>query len=361
MQTLMFCTRKGLFEFARPAGAWKIIKHHFPGEAVSQFHVDSFSGAWFAAQNLGHFGLKLKKSFDHGATWAEMPCPAFPEKPKTGDWADDPTPWNVGHIWTMADDGRGTLWAGTMPAALFRSTDGGASWQLMEALWLNEKRKSWMGGGNDHPGIHSILIDPRDANVVAVAISCGGLWGTRDGGATWANFGNGMNAVYMPPELAGDPNTQDPHRVDFCKSAPQAWWMQHHFNLYRSVDAGQNWKELPAAQPTSFGFPIVADPTNPLRAWAVPTQADTHRYAIDGAMCVNRTDDGGTTWQTFRDGLPQAHAYHLIYRHNLALASDGKTLAMGSTTGGAWVSEDAGATWITLPVALPLVSAVVWV
>jgi photosystem II stability/assembly factor-like uncharacterized protein len=361
MQTFMLCTRKGLFEFHGQGAHWSIAKHHFAGEAVSQFHVDQKSGAWFAAQNLGHFGLKLKKSTDRGVTWEEMPCPAFPPKPETGLWANDETPWNVGMIWSMASDSAGTLWAGCMPAGLFRSRDGGQTWQLMESLWFTEKRKAWMGGGNDHPGIHSISIDPRDTNAVAVAISCGGLWRTRDGGIHWENFGEGMNAVYMPPELAGDPNIQDPHRVAVCRAAPNVWWMQHHFGLYRSEDAGEHWCELPAPLPTSFGFTVVADPHNPLRAWVVPAQADVQRYAPDGAMCVNRTDDGGATWQTFRTGLPQSHAYQLVYRHNLALAPDGKTLVMGSTTGGVWVSVDAGESWSTLPVSLPLVSAVVWV
>ncbi len=360
-QTLMVCTRKGLFEFRRVGHDFAVVAHHFPGEPVTQFHRDSKSGAWFAAQNLGHFGVKLKKSEDAGKTWAEMPCPAFPEKPATGEWADDPTPWSVGHIWVMADDGVGTLWAGCMPAGVFRSTDGGAHWTLMRDLWFNAKRKEWFGGGNDHPGIHSIMMDRARPHIVSVAISCGGIWQTQDGGETWANIGTGLRNTYMPPDQQGDPNNQDPHRVDVCASAPKVWWMQHHNGLFRSEDAGGHWVQLPACTPSDFGFPIVADHTNPRRAWIVPTQADTHRYAAGGAMCVNRTDDGGQTWQTFRAGLPQTHAYHLIYRHNFALANDGATLAMGSTTGGLWVSEDAGERWRALDVALPLVSALTWV
>ena len=110
--------------------------------------------------------------------------------------------------------------------------------------------------------------------------------------------------------------------------------------------------------PTDFGFTIVADPVNPLCAWTVPAQADTHRYAIAGAMCVCRTDDGGKHWTAFRDGLPQSFAYHLVYRHGLALAPDGRTMAMASTTGGAWLSEDAGESWTALGAQLPPVAAV---
>jgi photosystem II stability/assembly factor-like uncharacterized protein len=361
MQTFMMCTRKGMFEFSGSGATWKIVKHHFAGEPVTQFHVEKKTGAWFAALNLGHFGVKLKKSVDRGATWEELPCPAFPPKPTEGEWASDETPWNVSHIWALESDGQGALWAGCMPAGLFRSRDGGQSWQMMEALWFNEKRKAWIGGGNDYPGLHTIIIDPDNPKKISVAISCGGLWTSADDGATWRNFGKGQIASFMPPEAADDPNAQDPHRVDMCKAVPQVWWMQNHCGLYRSTDAGENWQPLPNSKPSDFGFPIVADPTNPLRAWMVPTQADVIRAAPDGALCVNRTDDGGATWQTFRTGLPQSHAYHLIYRHNLALAPDGHTLVMGSTTGGVWMSVDAGESWRTLPVSLPLVSAVVWI
>jgi photosystem II stability/assembly factor-like uncharacterized protein len=165
----------------------------------------------------------------------------------------------------------------------------------------------------------------------------------------------------MPPEQAGDPNIQDPHRIAQCAQAPDVIWMQHHAGLFRSEDAGYHWKRLPTPQPTEFGFPILADPRNPLRAWVVPTQADTQRYAPGGAMVVNRTDDGGQTWQSFRTGLPASHAYHLIYRHGLALAPDGQSLAMGSTTGGVWASEDAGSSWLRLPVELAMINAVNWI
>jgi hypothetical protein len=360
-QRLMFCTRKGLFELRCVGTAYDVRAIHFPGEPVTQFHRESKSGAWFAALNLGHFGVKLRKSTDEGETWTEAVCPAFPEKPNTAEWSDDPTPWSVGHIWALADDGAGTLWAGCMPAGLFRSRDGGDSWQLVRPLWFQAVRKTWIGGGNDHAGIHTILIDPRNPQHVTIAVSCAGLWATKDGGETWRNIGNGQRAGHMPPEKATDPGVQDPHRVALCISQPNVWWMQNHFGLYRSEDAGENWSHIESAKAHEFGFPIVADPRNPQRAWMVPTQADTHRYAPDGAMSVARTDDGGRTWTQFRNGLPQRHAYHLIYRHNLALADDGTTMAMGSTTGGVWISGDAGETWAQVDVALPLVSAVSWV
>jgi hypothetical protein len=364
MSTLLIASRKGLYTVQRSADLrWQISGHHFPGEPVTQVLADPRDGAWYAALRLGHFGLKLHKSTDRGASWTEITPPAFPPKPANGPWADDETPWTVELVWSLQAGGThepGVLWAGCMPAGLFRSADGGASWQLIESLWLDERRKQWMGGGNDHPGMHSVCIDPRDSRRVTVGISCGGVWHSDDSGKSWHLYGKGLEAPYTPPELAFDPNIQDAHCVSMCAAVPEVMWIQHHAGTYRSVDGGMNWSRLTAPLTGDFGFVIVADPVNPLRAWVVPAAADTHRYAVDGAMCVARTDDGGQSWQVFRNGLPQQHAYHLVYRHGLALSPDQRTLAMASTTGGAWFSEDAGESWQTLGAALPPVAALSW-
>jgi hypothetical protein len=360
--TLLIASRKGLFTATRNTAAWRVTGHHFPGEPVTQILVDVRDGAWYAALRLGHFGLKMRKSMDRGATWHEIASPVFPEKPTTGEWADDATPWSADMVWSMAcgGDEAGTLWAGTMPAAMFKSNDGGASWTLCESLWRNPKRKAWFGGGTDHPGLHSICVDPHDHRHITVAISCGGVWTTRDDGKNWTLIGDGMMAPYMPEGATNDANTQDPHRLSQCPSFPEVMWVQHHAGCYRSIDGGKNFTRLAAPTPSDFGFPILADPGNPLRAWVVPAQADIHRYPTDGAMCVARTDDGGKTWQVFREGLPQTHAYDLIYRHSLVLAHDRKTLAIASTTGGVWLSEDAGESWAALDARMPPVAALCW-
>jgi hypothetical protein len=217
-----------------------------------------------------------------------------------------------------------------------------------------------MGGGNDHPGLHSIVVDPRDHRHVTVAISCGGVWKTRDDGASWQLAGAGMYASFMPEGGQYEPNIQDVHSLSLCTAAPDTLWVQHHEGCYRSLDSGQNFKRLKAPTSSDFGFPIAADATNPRRAWVVPARADMFRYATDGAMHVARTDDGGETWQVFRAGLPQTHAYDLVYRHGLAVTLDGKTLAIGSTTGGLWVSEDAGESWKEIDARLPPIAAVGW-
>jgi hypothetical protein len=355
--TLWVGTRKGLFA-ARPVdGRWRIGKPRFPGEPVTQFIADPRDGAWYAALRLGHFGVKLWKSTDGGSQWNEVASPAFPPKPTEGPWKDDETPWSVDLVWELAA-GPGVLWAGCLPAGLFKSTDGGASWQLVESLWMRPERKDWMGGGYDHAGIHSILVDPRDGTHVTIAISCGGVWQTRDGGATWANTSKGMVADFMPPERREDPNIQDVHRMDHCLANPQILWAQHHGGMYRSADGGMNWVPLASPQPSGFGFPVAAHPSDPERAWFVPAHSDAQRMPADGRMVVTQTRDGGASFTAHGEGLPQQDAYHLVYRHALAASTDGSTLAIGSTTGGLWISEDAGDSWQCLSRDLPPIAVV---
>ena len=367
MATLLLATRKGVFVVDRLTGGdWGIIAHHFQGDAVTRVFADPRDGAWYVALRHGHYGVKLQKSLNRGASWTEIPAPAFPKKPEHGPWANDETPWTVDLVWALAPGASnepGVLWAGCMPAAVFRSGDSGTSWQLCESFWLDERRRAWMGGGNDHPGMHSVCVDPRDSRHVTVAISCGGVWTTHDAGAKWELIGQGLEAPYTPPDLAFDPNVQDVHSISACTAQPDVIWAQHHCGVYRSVDGGANFTRLPAPMPGDFGFVIVADPSNPQRAWVAPAVSDANRYAIDGALCVCRTDDGGQTWQQFRSGLPQNHAYHLVYRHGLALApatGSERVLAMASTTGGVWISADAGESWTTLDASLPPVAAVGW-
>ncbi|MES2933924.1 MAG: exo-alpha-sialidase, partial [Pseudomonadota bacterium] len=276
----------------------------------------------------------------------------------------DITPWNVEMIWSLAAGGvaePGVLWAGCMPAGLFKSEDGGLSWTLNTPLWEDPRRLGWFGGGNDYPGLHSVLVDPRDSQHISLAISCGGVWQTHDGGQSWELTADGMTADYMPADSVEDPNTQDPHRMVQCAAQPDVLWVQHHCGIYRSSDGGRNWRGIAAPAPSGFGFAVACDPADPLRAWFVPAQADTHRYPVDGQMVVTRTEDGGVSFKIFSQGLPQSDAYHLVYRHSLELAPDRKTLAMSSTTGGLWISTDAGEHWQCISRDLPPIAALGWV
>ncbi len=351
-ERMLVATRKGLLQLARKDGGWSVARLSFPGIAVTAALHDKRDGTLYAMLKHGHFGSKLHRSDNDGLTWMELTAPAFP-----ADAAGAPALFQIWTVEAGGADEPGRLWAGALPAGLFRSDDRGEHWSQVSALWNVPEREKWFGGGYDDAGIHTISPDPRDAKRVFVAISCGGVWDSNDSGQSWTLRGDGMVAAYMPPELAGQRETQDPHRVARCTAAPDTMWMQHHCGIFRSTDAGANWTQLKLPV-DDFGFAVAAHPKDPLTAWFVPAIKDELRLPRDGALAVTRTSDGGKTWESFRAGLPQRDAYDLIYRHGLDVDAAGSQLAMGSTTGSLWVSDSAGEGWQLVNAHLPPVYAV---
>ncbi len=345
-------TRKGLFELRHSAAGWAVQRSSFLGEPVSALLPPDAAGRMMAALNLGHFGVKLHASDDAGVTWREVATPAYPEQPA----AATGVPWKLVQVWTL-EAAHGTVWAGTLPGGLFRSQDFGLSWTLVDALWQQPGRAEWFGGGYDVPGIHSVCPHPGMPGEVLVGIGCGGAWVTVDDGAGWALRAVGMRADYMPPERADDANVQDPHRIVRCAARPDVLWCQHHNGIWRSADNAALWAEVKAPL-SSFGFAVAAHPQDPDTAWFVPAEADQRRVPQDAAMVVNRTRDGGRSFETLRSGLPQQQAYDLVYRHGLDVSADGRSLLMGSTTGGLWASDDGGDHWAGVPARLPPIHAV---
>jgi photosystem II stability/assembly factor-like uncharacterized protein len=263
-------------------------------------------------------------------------------------------------IWALEPGGAdepGALWAGTMPGGLFRSRDRGESWEMIRPLWDMPERNKWLGGGADIPGIHSICVDPRSSKIVRVAISCGGVWVTHDGGESWAQSAHGMRFDDGPAGVADDPHTQDPHMMVQCPAAPERFWVQHHCGIWRSADNAKSWQEV-KAKPSSFGFGVVVHPKDPDTAWFVPGIKDEKRYPVDGKLVVTRTRDGGKSFDILDKGLPGSHAYDIVFRHALAGDDTGDRLAFGSTTGNLWISEDQGDSWQTVSSTLPPVHAV---
>ena len=358
---LFLGTRKGLIEIQHVDGPWKIVRTSFLGVSVPMLLVDDRTGTVIVAVEHGHFGTKMHHSNDGGATWEEKACPTFPPKPEgipdtVSQMSQEPIPWKLIKIWALEHGGNdqpGVLWCGTIPGGLFKSHDHGETWELVRSLWDDPSREKWFGGGADWPGIHSICVDPRDSRHVMIAISCAGVWETRDAGETWNCIGKGVFAEYMPPEQREDPVVQDPHRIAPCPADPDAIWMQHHNGIFRSVDCGQNWTHIKNANPSDFGFGVAVHPRDANTAWFVPGIRDTDRVPVDTALCVMRTRDGGESFEALREGLPQEHAYHIVYRHALEVAGDGQTLAFGSTTGSLWISENGGDSWSRLSAELP--------
>ena len=167
-----------------------------------------------------------------------------------------------------------------------------------------------------------------------------------------------MRAEYMPPERQFDPNIQDPHLLVQCPANPDVLWVQHHNGIFRSGDGAASWAEISSVKPSAFGFPVAVHPRDADVAWFVPAVKDEKRYPMDGRVVVNRTRDGGRTFQTLTAGLPQTHAYDLVFRHAFDVDDTGDVLAFGSTTGSLWISENGGDSWQTVSSNLPPVYTV---
>jgi hypothetical protein len=358
-------TRKGLFSFARESGAWRIRHAAFVGDNVSLVMADPRDGAVYAALDHGHFGRKLHRSTDGGQSFSEIGAPAYPPKPEGVEdlcpMRKTPIPWAVQKIWALAPghpSEPGVLWCGTIPGGLFRSADHGATWELCRSLWDRPERRRWFGGGYDYPGIHSITVDPRGPGRLLLGVSCGGAWRTQDGGASWELCADGMRAAYMPPGEASDPTIQDPHCIVRCAGAPDTLFCQHHNGVFVSRDNGGRWTELTEVPPSTFGFAVAVHPGRPEVAWFAPALSDEKRVPVDGKLVVTRTRDGGRSFEVLRAGLPQEHAYHLVYRHGLDVDGSGERLALGTTTGSLFLSEDGGDSFRCISADLPPIYAV---
>ena len=360
--TLLVSTRKGLFTVEKRKRSWEITRADFLGDNVTLTLTDPRDGRHYAALDHGHFGVKLHRSTKTG--WEEIAAPAYPPKPEgleENDMWGRPIAWSTARIWALTAGGieePGVIWCGTLPGGLFRSGDHGASWDIVRPLWDHPKRNKWMGGGADLPGIHSIIVDPKNSNRVFIAVSTGGIWLTQDGGATWSQRGEGMRADHVPPELTHDPIAQDVHCLVQCAAAPDRFWVQHHNGIFVSSNEARTFTELTEVQPSAFGFAVAVHPREPDTAWFVPEIKDEKRIPAGGKLVVTRTRDGGRSFDILTNGLPQSHAYDVIYRHALAIDETGDRLAMGSTTGGLWVTQDQGDSWQCVSNTLPPIYAV---
>ena len=369
-ESLLVATRKGLFILdrgrSRSGSNWRIARTAFIGDNVVLAAADPRDKTLYAALSLGHFGGKMHRSADRGATWEEIAVPEYPEPPggKSPDvcpMRGTEIPWKLALLWSLSPGGAdqpGRMWCGTIPGGLFRSDDRGGSWSLVRSLWDNPARKEWLGGGYDYPGIHSIIVDPRDSKHITVGVSCGGVWESFNDGETWACCAEGMVAVYMPPERQRDPIIQDPHIVVASRNHPDAMWTQHHNGIFRTVDGCKKWTEVENAPVSNFGFACAVHPDDPDTAWFVPAVKDEKRVPVDGKLVVTRTRDGGENFDVLTEGLPQEHAYDIVFRHALDIDSSGECLAFGSTTGSLFASENQGEKWDCISRHLPPIYAV---
>lgn len=374
---ILLGTRKGTVIIDRKNAMWHPRPIAHAGIPVCYAAADPRDGTLWASLDHGHWGPKLSRSKDGGKTWHDMPSIKYPQGARyivkylpTPDF-DPEAPVGqpeykdatVLKIWNIAfgnPDQPGRLYAGTIPGGLFVSDDGGQSWQLNRPLWNHESRggdlfngdasseNHWDGTpasidyGVFEPGIHSIVIDPRNSDHLHIAASSVGVIETRDGGKSWVGRNHGMLMDYMPNPAADWGH--DPHFIASCHQQPDHLWQQNHCGVFYSQDGARTWNKVSEPEAgVHFGFPIAADARDGGTAWVVPAQADSERMAIGGGLCVARTDNGGQSWQSFRNGLPQQNAYDIVLRHGLDVAAD--SLCFGTSTGNVYLSEDRGETW----------------
>lgn len=382
-QRILVGTRKGTFFVERSGGTWRPRLAGHIGAGVNFVARDPVRGTLWAALGHGHWGAKLSRSVDEGATWNDAPQVKYPDGARhyvppppteTGPGEGAPTlkPATLAKLWCLSFGQDGRMYVGTIPGGLFVSDDGGESFELNRGLWDHESRGGdlWNGPGNGTtkwfgtpaaegefaPGLHSIEIDPRDPRRVLVAISTAGVFETVDGGASWRPRNQGLTMDYSPDpsdEWAG----HDPHAIAICPGQPDHVWQQNHCGVFKSEDGAASWRKVSAPDAgVHFGFPVAADARDGRTAWLVPGRSDMQRTTIDNGLFVARTDDGGSSWKQLRRGLPQGDAFDVVYRH--ALHNEGDTVAFGSTTGNLYLSEDRGERWTTVANNLPPIYSV---
>ena len=299
----------------------------------------------------GQFGPHLYFADDPTGDWQEATGLAFGE-------SDGAT---VERIWSIQPAEReGMLWAGVAPAALFRSSDAGRSWSLVRSLWEEPSRPKWsLGAGGQC--LHSIVTWPGDPARLAIGISAAGVWLTDDEGETWRRGVQGLVSRYLPDEARAESYDQCVHNVHRSPTQPETLYLQFHGGVYRSDDAGESWNDIgtDTGLPSDFGFPLVADPNDPDRAFVIPLEGDFDRVTPGGALRVYETSDRGASWRPLAEGLPQKDAYLTILRQ--AFAHDGgKPLGLyfGAESGDVFGSADGGASWNVIADHLPPVVSV---
>ncbi|MGA5166755.1 MULTISPECIES: WD40/YVTN/BNR-like repeat-containing protein [Streptomyces] len=341
-------TRKGLFIGRRHGGRWEFEGPHFNAQAVYAIGIDmrGTSPRLLAGGDSTHWGPSVFHSDDLGSTWTEPVRPAVKFPKDTGA--------SLERVWQLHPAGPaapGVVYAGTEPAALFRSEDGGESFELVRPLWEHPTRSQWVPGGGGE-GLHTVVTDPRDPDAVTVAVSTAGVFRTRDGGGTWSPSNRGVSAVFLP-----DPNPafgQCVHKIAQDAGDPDRLYLQNHWGVYRSDDAGAEWTDIGEGLPSDFGFATVAHPHRADVAYVFPITADSDRVPAQRRCRVYRTSDAGGGWEALTAGLPEGDHYGTVLRDAMCTDdADPAGVYFGNRNGELYASADDGDSWRLLASHLP--------
>ncbi|MEU3079985.1 exo-alpha-sialidase [Streptomyces albidoflavus] len=341
-------TRKGLFLGRRRAGTWEFDGPHFTGEAVYAVGLDLRGPVprVLVGADSAHWGPSVFRSDDLGASWQEPASPTVRFPKDTGA--------SLERLWQLQPAGPeapGVVYAGAEPAALFVSRDGGDSFELVRPLWEHSSRSRWEPGGGGE-GLHTVVTDPRNAAALTVAVSAAGVFRSGDGGASWAPSNDGVSAVFLPdqhPEFG-----QCVHKIARDAADPDRLYLQNHWGVYRSDDAGAHWSDIGDGLPSDFGFTVLAHPSRADTAYVFPITADSDRVPAERRCRLFRTTDGGAHWEPLASGLPTGDHYGTVLRDALCTdAADPAGLYFGNRNGELYASADEGESWRQLAAHLP--------
>ncbi|MBV9669476.1 MAG: exo-alpha-sialidase [Acidobacteriales bacterium] len=356
-------TRKGAFLLTSDGKRkdWKVSGPHFAGWEI--YHVKGSPvnpDRIYASQSSGWFGQVMQRSDDGGKTWEAVDNKfAYDGVPGTHQWYDGTQhPWEFKRVWHLEPCLRDaeTVYAGVEDAALFRSKDGGKSWQEMAGLRGHGTGPKWQPGAGGMC-LHTIVHDPKDPKRMFTAISAAGAFRTRDGGETWEPINQGLHSEYIP-----DPKAEVGHcvhRIAQHPERPDTLFMQKHWDVMRSDNAGDSWREVSGNLPTDFGFVIDVHAHEPETVYVVPITSDRFHYPVDGRLAVYRSRSGGNEWEALTNGLPQSNCYVNVLRDAMSVDQlDQCGIYFGTTGGQVYASPDAGDTWSAIVHDLPAVLSV---
>ena len=332
-------------------GGWEI--YHMKGSPADPNRI-------YTSQTSGWFGQQVQRSSDGGKTWEAVGNKfVYEGTPGTHQWYDGtPHPWEFKRVWhfepSLSDPD--TVYAGVEDAALFRSTDGGKTWEELPGLRGHGTGSKWQPGAGGLC-LHTIILDPSDPKKMYIAISAAGAFRTDDGAQTWRPINQGLHSTYIPDPTAEIGHCV--HHVAMHPSRPGVLFMQKHWDVMRSDNAGDNWYEVSGNLPTDFGFVIDVHAHEPETLYVVPIKSDSEHYPPEGKLRVYRSRSGGNEWEALTSGLPQSDCYVNVLRDAMAVDSlDSCGIYFGTTGGQVYASADGGDHWSAIVQNLPGVLSV---
>jgi len=360
---LLVGTRKGAFVLTADGARkdWNVEGPFFPGWEI--YHMKGSPvdpDRIYASQSTGWFGQLVQRSDDGGKTFEPVGNEfVYEGVPGTHQWYDGtPHPWEFARVWHLEPslDDPDTVLAGVEDAALFKSSDGGASWQELPGLREHGSGPNWQPGAGGMC-LHSILLDPSDAQRMWIAISAAGVFKSEDAGKSWRPANRGLHSGQLPDEEAEVGHCV--HHIAAHPSRPDVLFMQKHWDVMRSDDAGESWQEVSGDLPTDFGFVIDVHAHDPETVYVVPITSDSQHFPPDGQLRVYRSRTGGNEWEPLSKGLPQEHCYVDVLRDSMSVDSlDRCGLYFGTTGGQVYASADEGDSWQAIVRDLPAVLSV---